>query len=989
MHRRRTALWAVLILSLIPYPSFSQSLSPAHRRPGTPPRNWFPNPLDTASRTRAELARRGQAGYLRGQPPLAVRMARPGIVPGQFIVRFKPGMAPDAVSRIHAMAGARVISRIRQLDIHTVVANDAAVALYRKDPNVLWIEPNAMRYPLILDPNENAYNYIDLDMSFDGTWGTWRKWDAHIIDAVAGWGLWPGTYFTSAGGKGTASVIVAMIDTGVDEGHEDFKNTGGSSTDAALGGQLLLSLNRTIFNGSTTVGATDLHGHGTHTTGIVAAATNNDIGTIGNGYNANVIDIRVTDSQGNGTSSDLASAITYAADSGAIVANCSLGDYQYSQAEQDAVNYAWNKGMLFVAAAGNDGQDTSVQPVYPAALSKVLGVSATTYADEITSYSDFGDAVGIGAPGGDLDFINLAVVGIYSTTPQYLVTLNDPSYGVQENYDYLMGTSMAAPEVTGTAALYAGMKGWRTATPGAPLQIYQALQRGADDVTGDTSWSPQFGWGRLNLYNTMNLAAVPNPRGDPPTGPIGGITGQVRYLSTVVQNANVVATRLSNGQQFFANSRADGGYRIPNIPTGAYNISATYFGSTQTISNLQVIDGCDVPGADFNISNVPANPIISLTVNPTSVVGTKMSVGTVTLQSNAAAGGATVSLASSDPNTANPAVSSITVAAGTKTKAFTINTSAVAASTQVTISGATQDGATKSAVLTVTPPGLSLLTVSPASVAGTLNSVGKVTLSGAAPAGGIVVSVSSSNPAVANPAVSSVTVAAGATTASFTITTTSVTASTQVTISATLGAVTKNAVLTVRPPNVISVSAWPNPVPGSKMTTGTVTLEAVAPAGGVTVTLISGNTAYATVPSSITVPAGTKTNTFAINTSAVSSTQPVTITAITGAASKSFVLNVRPIGVLSVSLVPSSVIGGNPVAGTVTLEAAAAPGDITVTLTSSNTTWATVPASIIIPAGSTSGSFTVTTFHPAAVQSVNITATANGISKVKVLTIKP
>src|SRR5262249_16013948 len=151
-----------------------------------------------------------------------------------------------------------------------------------------------------------------------------------------------------------------------------------------------------------------------------AAATNNSIGTTGNGYNAQVISLRVTDDLGNGTSSDVAKAITYAENNGAVVCNISLGDYAYSRVEQDAVKYAWGKGMLIVAAAGNDGgARVSPPPVYPAALSSVLAVSSTSGDDSIASYSTTGDWVGMVAPGGDIfaDFVNLIIItyGIYST----------------------------------------------------------------------------------------------------------------------------------------------------------------------------------------------------------------------------------------------------------------------------------------------------------------------------------------------------------------------------------------------------------------------------------------------------------------------------------------------------------------------------------------------------------------------------------------------
>jgi hypothetical protein len=289
---------------------------------------------------------------------------------------------------------------------------------------------------------------------------------------------------------------------------------------------------------------------------------------------------------------------------------------------------------------------------------------------------------------------------------------------------------------------------------------------------------------------------------------------------------------------------------------------------------------------DFELSSALASvSLSSLSLNPTTVTGGNSSTGTVTLSGRAPAGGATVALSSS--NTAAATVpSSVTVAAGATTATFTVSTSAVAASTTVTIS-ATYSGATRSASLNVTPaspppPTLSSLSLNPTSVTGGNSSTGTVTLSGAAPAGGATVALSSSNtPAATVP--SSVTVAAGATTATFTVSTSAVAASTTVTIFATYRGATRSASLTVTPappppPTVSSLTLNPANVFGGQSSTGTVTLTGPAPAGGAQVFLSSSNGA-ATVPSSVIVPAGATSTTFTVNTSFVLISTSATISA--------------------------------------------------------------------------------------------------------------
>lgn len=744
----------------------------------------------------------------RGRLPFLIRPLPPtGPIPDQLVVKFRRGVPAQARAALHARAGGRVLNDIPQLNIQTVrLGASQATRVYRSDPNVEWIEPANYVSTLIAAPNDPGYHstriFYDID---DNPWPEWVKWDVRMVQSVDGWDIWPGQYFIS-GSKGSAAVLIAVIDSGIDESHPDFKNAGGASTDAALGGQLALALNRTIRFGSVTHGAHDLHGHGTHVAGIAAASTNNSIGTVGIGYNANVMSIRVVGADGSGSDSDVAQGIVYAADAGALICNVSLGSTRYSQAMQDAVDYAWNKGMLVIAAAGNSGDPFNPTlpppPSYPAALSRVLAVSATDHNDNFSAnYSSWGDYVGVSAPGGDLDWDLLAIVGIYSTTPTYHVTINDPPYGetgegVEMTYGFLFGTSMACPQVTGLAALYAGMKGY-TQTPGTPLRIWQALQRGADGVPGLEGWNPYLGYGRINVYNTLALDEEDNARGDT----VGSILGQVRYRGTIVANANIVATPVGGGAAGSASSNSDGSYRIPNILAGTYNVTATVFGESQTVNNVQVTAGCDMPGIDFNVGGTGGGGgvrLSSLKITPSTVPGSKSATGKVVLTGSAPAGGKTIDLSSSNPSIAYPVVSSVTVPKGKSSKTFKIGTVAVASTVNVVIS-ATDADITKTATLKVRPIGVKSVVLNPNPVVGGNNVTGTVTLEAPAGPGDITVTLLSTDPSVANPTVGSLVVPAGQVSGNFTITTTDVSAVKSATIKATANGITKQKKLTVNP----------------------------------------------------------------------------------------------------------------------------------------------------------------------------------------------
>jgi hypothetical protein len=376
-------------------------------------------------------------------------------------------------------------------------------------------------------------------------------------------------------------------------------------------------------------------------------------------------------------------------------------------------------------------------------------------------------------------------------------------------------------------------------------------------------------------------------------------------------------------------------------------------------------------------SGVSTPPVLAtLTVSPSSVPGGGSAIGTATLSAAAPAGGAQVALSSNNHAATVPA--SVTVSGGATSATFTVSTSAVGAPTQVTISGS-YGGATQTASLNVTPPLISSLTISPSTITGGNAATGTVTLNGPAPAGGAQVALSSNNPAASVPA--SVTVAAGAASASFSVTTSPVGTSTPVTISGSYGGGTQTAALTVVPPRVSALSLSQASVTGGSPVAGTVVLDGPAPAGGAQVTLSSSSGA-ASVPASVTVASGATSATFNIATSAVAASTSASISASYGGGTQTVLLTVLPAVLSTLSLNPSTVIGGplGDSTGTVTLNGPAPAGGAVVALSSSSGA-ASVQPSVTIPAGATSATFTVNTAVVLSAQNATITATYKGTSR--------
>ncbi|HET7321100.1 MAG TPA: S8 family serine peptidase, partial [Longimicrobiaceae bacterium] len=272
-------------------------------------------------------------------------------------------------------------------------------------------------------------------------------------------------------------VVIGSIDTGVDFTHPEFRNADGSSR--------LIAGHDWYSNDND---PTDEDEHGTHTTGTMAGNTVGVAGVSGAGANVRVYVQRVCGRRGCPTSA-IVSAIRAAADyPGMVAMNMSLGGASESQAEADAIAYAASKNVLVIASAGNDGTATVS---CPACDPNAISVAALNWQDVLAYYSNWGSGLDIAAPGGEMYSNTTEEGGIFSSVPG--------------GYAYLQGTSMAAPQVTGTAGVVASVTGLR----GAALR--DRLLSTTDDL-GSNGYDTTFGYGRLNSYRAATGQTLASPQ---------------------------------------------------------------------------------------------------------------------------------------------------------------------------------------------------------------------------------------------------------------------------------------------------------------------------------------------------------------------------------------------------------------------------------------------------------------------------------------------
>jgi subtilisin len=274
-------------------------------------------------------------------------------------------------------------------------------------------------------------------------------WNIDRVDAEISWGISTGD-----------PVKVGVIDTGIDLKHPDLQAN-------IKGGYNAINPLKS---------ANDDNGHGTHVAGIIAAL-NNSIGVVGVGPNINLYAIKVLNANGSGYLSDVIEGLDWAITNGMQVVNMSLGTSQDVQSFHEAIVNAYNAGLTIVAAAGNSGGTVS----YPAAYPEVIAVSAIDQNNQIASFSSRGLEVDLSAPG----------VSIYSTYKG-------------QSYATLSGTSMAAPHVSGAAALIIDTKKCDLNLDGVctPAEVQQRLEQTAIDL-GDSGKDNLYGSGLVNVYNAL------------------------------------------------------------------------------------------------------------------------------------------------------------------------------------------------------------------------------------------------------------------------------------------------------------------------------------------------------------------------------------------------------------------------------------------------------------------------------------------------------
>lgn len=428
------------------------------------------------------------------------------IIPNSYIVTCSTAGIPSGLTSSMSSLQGTVTTSLDGAGVAVIsssnpnFATDAAkidgVLSVLPDMEIQWIDPNWSNnvVPTTVDNPPYSNNQNDL---FNIQWG---------LDAINA----PEAWKTGYRGRGA---LVAVLDTGIDVNHPDIKPN------------LNLAKSKSFVPGEGIAwsGPSTTFSHSTHVSGIIAGA-DNDVGIVGVAPEAKIMLVKVlSDANGSGQFTWILAGMKYAIDQEADVINMSLGGYipnnaagaPYIEAFKKVMEYAQKKCTTVIASAGNDAYDMDYINslgyfVLPAQAPNVLAISATapigwakapliTSFDNLASYTNYGSFIDLAAPGGDLRYAGTDSVTLGGVTAP-VASFDRVVSSINGGWAWARGTSMAAPHVTGVAALLIGKNGGYM----SPDQLRRILQSSSDDL-GDPEHDVRYGYGRVNAYRALAL----------------------------------------------------------------------------------------------------------------------------------------------------------------------------------------------------------------------------------------------------------------------------------------------------------------------------------------------------------------------------------------------------------------------------------------------------------------------------------------------------
>ncbi|MBU4193794.1 MAG: S8 family serine peptidase, partial [Actinobacteria bacterium] len=386
-------------------------------------------------------------------------------VPGEALVKFREGVPEEALEVLKTLVGTTGVESLPIPGLEKIVFEglplESALEVLRSSALVAYAEPNFIR----------SADFEPDDTDYDMQWNLNDPVKDADINMPAAWDI----------EQGDNGVVIAVLDTGV------AYRTGGGYMQASDLAETKFVQGYDFINSDKY--ADDDNGHGTHVCGTVAQSTNNGIGVAGVAFDCGVMPVKVLDNEGKGSDSQIIEGIIYATNQDVDVINMSLSGPDPSEALEEAVDYAFSKGVVVCASSGNEDDDTVG---YPAASASCVAVGATNKDKKRASYSNYGSALGVVAPGGDGILYSGGII------QQTFQTFGKPDGNFA--FQSMRGTSMACPHVAGVAAL---VKSHRPAWSAS--EVRAAVTSTCRDL-GSTGWDPEYGWGLIDADAALQVA---------------------------------------------------------------------------------------------------------------------------------------------------------------------------------------------------------------------------------------------------------------------------------------------------------------------------------------------------------------------------------------------------------------------------------------------------------------------------------------------------